>query len=132
MDGATALLCLALNVYFESRGEPVEGQYAVAMVTLNRAKQSGQDICSTVFAPKQFSWTEQYSSGGVILPEHRPRGSRWLQARLVAANAFSLHANGVDTIHGATHFHADYVAPAWKEQLQKVKQIGTHVFYKEK
>src|SRR5262245_29861041 len=30
------LLCLAENVYYEARGEPMAGQYAVAEVTLNR------------------------------------------------------------------------------------------------
>src|SRR5579871_6580046 len=32
------LQCLAENVYFESRGEPLKGQYAVAEVTLNRTR----------------------------------------------------------------------------------------------
>src|SRR5688572_26685042 len=30
------LNCLAENVYYESRGEPLDGQYAVAEVTMNR------------------------------------------------------------------------------------------------
>src|SRR2546422_8150906 len=30
------LACLARNVYFEARGEPAAGQYAVAEVTMNR------------------------------------------------------------------------------------------------
>jgi spore germination cell wall hydrolase CwlJ-like protein len=53
----SALLCLALNVYFEARGEPIQGQYAVAHVTLNRVKENKSDICSEVFKKNQFSWT---------------------------------------------------------------------------
>src|SRR5207244_2019519 len=32
------LQCLAENIYFEARGEPLNGQYAVAEVTLNRTR----------------------------------------------------------------------------------------------
>jgi spore germination cell wall hydrolase CwlJ-like protein len=35
---ATDLECLAENIYFEARGEPLAGQYAVAEVTLNRTR----------------------------------------------------------------------------------------------
>ena len=31
-----AVLCLALNVYFEARSEPINSQFAVAEVTMNR------------------------------------------------------------------------------------------------
>lgn len=47
-----ALLCLALNVWHESRGEDLAGQYAVAFVTINRAKESHADICEVVFKDK--------------------------------------------------------------------------------
>ena len=42
--------CLALNVYFESRGEPLAGQYAVAAVTLNRVVHPAfpDSICQVV------------------------------------------------------------------------------------
>ena len=58
----TALLCLALNVYFEARSEPIAGKIAVAEVTLNRV--ASQDypntICEVVLQENQngcsFSW----------------------------------------------------------------------------
>src|SRR5881227_4294028 len=67
---ANDLRCLAQNVYFEARGEPVAGQYAVAEVTMNR-KASGR-YSDTVFGVVYqknwdpirkryvgaFSWTE--------------------------------------------------------------------------
>ena len=42
--------CLALTVYHESRGEPVEGQLYVARTVLNRVKHSRypDDICRVV------------------------------------------------------------------------------------
>ena len=50
--------CLATAVYFEARGESVEGQLAVARVVINRAA-SGRyppDWCSVVKQPAQFSF----------------------------------------------------------------------------
>jgi type II secretory pathway component PulM len=47
---ASNLQCLAENVYFEARGEPLAGQYAVAEVTLNRthARNFPRTICQVV------------------------------------------------------------------------------------
>ena len=56
---ASALLCLTMNVYHESRGEPESGQMAVAYVTLNRAVSQNRDVCSVVYEKSQFSWTMQ-------------------------------------------------------------------------
>src|SRR4051812_39998935 len=50
--------CMATAVYFEARGESVEGQLAVARVIMNRAA-SGQypaSWCSVVKQPAQFSF----------------------------------------------------------------------------
>ena len=58
----TALLCLALNVYFEARSEPIAGQLAVAEVTLNRVASQDypNSICEVVLQENQngcsFSW----------------------------------------------------------------------------
>jgi len=30
----------------------------------------------------------------------------------------------------ATHYHTDWVAPYWAERLVKMRQIGTHIFYR--
>jgi spore germination cell wall hydrolase CwlJ-like protein len=27
-------------------------------------------------------------------------------------------------------YHADYVAPTWKNHLSKVEKIGAHIFYR--
>ncbi len=50
--------CLAGAIYFESKGEPLAGQLAVADVILNRTR-SGRfptTICSVVMQPGQFSF----------------------------------------------------------------------------
>lgn len=122
-----ALLCLTLNVFKEARGEPVVGQLAVAFVTLNRTKQTG-DVCEAVFAPKQFSWVETDTKGGVLVPSKRPdrTSKEWKQAEAVAKAAF--YAN--DFTHGATHFHTSKVSPKWARKLKFVGEYGDHRFYK--
>ncbi len=49
--------CMLKNIYHEARGEGVEGMKAVALVTLNRAKQQNKTVCEVVYQRKQFSWT---------------------------------------------------------------------------
>lgn len=122
-----ALLCLTLNVFKEARGEPIVGQLAVAFVTINRTKQTG-DVCDTVFAPKQFSWVETDTKGGVLLPHKRPdrKSKEWKQAEAVAKAAFYAK----DFTHGATHFHNTTMTPTWAKRLKYVGQYGEHRFYK--
>jgi len=90
---ANELECLAENVYYEARGEPVDGQYAVAEVTLNRthALNFPHTICEVVHEARwdpahrrmiaDFSWTElgeQYPADGIA----------WKQAKKVANAAY--------------------------------------------
>lgn len=104
--------CLTRNVYHEARGEPFEGQIAVARVTLNRAKDLS-NICSVVFAKKQFSWDKKKTEADTIA---------YYRAHIAAHEAFN------STFH-ATHFHATYVKPKWSKKLTFIKQIGKHKFY---
>lgn len=59
MIGATALLCLSLNIYHESRGESERVQEAVAAITMNRASEMDKNnpVCKVVYSSHQFSWT---------------------------------------------------------------------------
>jgi hypothetical protein len=49
-------------------------------------------------------------------------------ARAVAVRV--LAGETADHVHGATHYHADYVAPYWAPSLTRVRQIATHIFYR--
>ena len=121
----TALTCLALNIYHEARGEPIEGQIAVAQVTLNRVASSAypDTECDVVWQKHQFSWT---SDGRSDTP--RERGA-WVQAIVVAAQIKSGIAP--DVVGGALHYHADYARPRWARAYVEVARIGRHVFYKQ-
>ena len=104
------------NVYYESRGEPVEGQVAVARVTLNRLKTHAPTICKVVFQKKQFSWTLKPVS-------KRIDKVAWDIAEKAAVVAYN--TEGFE----ATHYHNTSVSPKWG--LTKVTQIGNHIFYRQ-
>lgn len=117
--------CLAGAIYFESRGEPLAGQLAVAQVVINRA-DSGifpSSYCGVVFQRAQFSFVR----GGAM--PHIPRGSTaWKRAKAVAriADKGLWESEAADSLY----FHAKYVNPAWSRTKQARATIDTHVFYR--
>jgi len=115
-----ALLCMALNLYHESRGEPLTGQMAVAQTTLNRAGRDPAKVCEVVSAFRQFSWT--------ISPPRVENGPAWQTAQEVARLSFSMN----DFTNCSTHYHNLFVSPYWKSDMQIVGQFGNHVFYRKK
>lgn len=119
------LKCLAQAVYFESRGEPIEGQLAVAEVVINRAR-SGQypaDYCDVITQPAQFSFVHH----GVI-PTADETSAAWQKAKAIAeiAQQNLWQTKAAD----ALYFHATYVNPAWAHQKVQLAQIDTHIFYR--
>jgi N-acetylmuramoyl-L-alanine amidase len=115
--------CLARTVYFESRGEPLEGQLAVAEVVLNRVRSGRfrESICGVVTQPAQFSFVR-----AGIIPEV-PRGSTaWQRSVAIAHIAMDRLAqvNGQDSLF----FHATYVHTNWGRP--RIAQIGNHIFYR--
>ena len=119
----THVECMAKNIYFESRGEPIEGQIAVAHVTMNRVKHSKwpNNICDVVYEPKQFSWTH-------LIKDQTPANlEAWKTAVIVARDV--MIGNTVDPTGGAQFYHAGYVNPEWNKYMEVSKIIGTHVFY---
>jgi hypothetical protein len=115
--------CLASAVYYESRGEPLEGQLAVAEVILNRVR-SGRfraTICDVVTQPSQFSFVRR----GVI-PQAPRSSAAWHRAVAIAHIALNeLHnVTGDDSLF----FHATYVRPNWGRP--RIARIGNHIFYR--
>lgn len=127
------LRCLAQNVYFEARGEPLEGQYAVAEVTLNRVRAPNfpHTICGVVHEKRwdpsrrrfvaDFSWTEL----GPVSPDDGPA---WKQAMAVAAAEYDDRHESV--VPGALFYHSTSVRPAWSRTRKVVAMIGNHIFYR--
>jgi len=115
--------CLARAVYWESKGEPLAGQLAVAEVIINRS-QSGRfasTICGVVRQRGQFSFVR----GGYI--PAAPQGSRdWRTAVAIAQIARQDLADG--GAPRALFFHARRARPGWR--LTRVATVGNHVFYR--
>jgi hypothetical protein len=122
--------CLARNIYFESKGEPYDGQLAVGLVTINRVKTAGfpTTICAVVWQKHQFSWTRD---GRSDKPQHP---DMWNQAQEIAR--LLLGSKTLDAVEditmGATHFHATYIKPRWGKRLERTIRIGNHIFYRQR
>lgn len=132
---ATAITCLALNVYFESRGEPVTGQYAVAQVTWQRANHDSSKVCDVVTSPKQFSWTEsklkKHGKGKfALITGFTPKDkTAWMVAKSIAEQ--TINNKAPNYVPGATHYHALWVRPKWADSMSVAEVIGKHIFYKQ-
>ncbi|GAA5045943.1 hypothetical protein GCM10023208_00940 [Erythrobacter westpacificensis] len=119
------LMCLAQAVYFESRGEPLDGQLAVARVVINRAESNTfpDDYCSVVTQRAQFSFVR----GGRI-PEPNHGSSAWTRAKAIARIAHrELWESPADD---ALYFHATHVRPRWAGRMTARATINRHVFYR--
>lgn len=131
----TILLCLALTVFQEARGEPVTGQRAVATVVLNRARIRDMSECAVVLEKGQFSWhPERFILATRIRGkvQHRialarlpVRAKGWQEA----INAASYAMAHPDSLQDAEFFHSTRVHPRWKPRYMVVFRIGAHVFY---
>lgn len=120
--------CLAENIYYESRGESLKGQVAVAKVTLNRLDEGyARTVCGVVKQGCQFAWTCNH-------PGTQPSGQLWYQAVGIAVLTINNGHTVEDPTNGATHFHATYVnwQPGWKRVKDSVNKIGNHIFYRVK
>lgn len=127
------LTCLAMNVYYEARGETLAGMNAVAEVTMNRVASSRYPgtVCKVVYQKRwdrlrkrdvsAFSWTEFD-----VVPH--PEGKPWVQAWDVANAVY--YRKEPPSLNGALHYHATYIRPSWARGKKPVAKIGAHIFYK--
>jgi spore germination cell wall hydrolase CwlJ-like protein len=127
-EGDAQWQCLTEALYFEARGESLEGQIAVAEVILNRAdsplyprtvcgvvKQRGSGGC-------QFSYV---CSGKTKLREKAAADLAGRIARAMLDGAPRLLTDG------ATHFHTRGVKPGWSKRFSRTASIGSHLFYRQ-
>lgn len=124
--------CLALNIYHEARGEPHDGQLAVAYVTMNRvaSPRYPDSVCEVVWQHRQFSWThDKYSD----IPSN---GRAWAKALRIANFVYSNYFRFREITKGATdmtkgalfYFAPKKVSPYWIRSMVTTAAIGSHVF----
>ena len=131
-DPREELACLALNIYFEARGEPDEGKIAVSHVVMNRvaSERFPNTICEVVRQGGevrryrcQFSW---WCDGRSDKPRSR---ADWALSNEIALKVY--WGRSADPTDGALWYHADYVSPSWRTAFAEGPTIGRHIFYRE-
>ena len=129
-DGDGQWHCLAEAIYYESRGEPLPGQIAVAEVVLNRVQSRNypNTICGVTRQGVGSGRACQFSYACDGAPERMasavPRDRAQKLARAM------LDGYPLTLTDGATHFHATYVSPRWARQMTRTAIIGRHLFYR--
>ncbi len=123
--------CLASGIYFESRGESVKGQAAVAQVILNRVRNPAypDTICGVVYQNEDWRNRCQFSFACDNIKDRVNSQHHWKVAREVAL-AVTAGKIWLKEVGSSTHYHAIYVRPAWARTMKKVGRIGLHVFYR--
>lgn len=114
------LHCLANAVYFEARGEPLDGQLAVAQAIINRVESGryAKTICGVINQRGQFSFDRRRTPTA---------GNDWRTAQAIARIAADDMWH--DVTPRAISFHAARLSPGWKGKV-RIAQIGNHVFYR--
>ncbi len=129
-DASSELACLTEAVYFEARGESINGQIAVAEVIINRADSPifPNTICGVIKQGAQNLNRCQFSYKCDGQPEYMTERKAMKRAADVAILMMKGERRAISG--NATHYHADYVDPYWASKLQKTATVGTHIFYK--
>ena len=121
-----AMLCLATAIYMEARGEPLDGQFAVAEVILRRAESGNpiweNSVCGVVYQSGQFAWTDT-----PIRPDRSTPAWRLSMQVAHAANVWGRALQGAAT-SCATYFYSGS-PPWWAKHFTFEKRIGRHSFY---
>lgn len=128
--GGSEWSCLTEALYFEARGESVEGQFAVAEVILNRVKSRRfpNSVCGVINQGSknlhrcQFS----YNCDGKDETVHENAAHR----RVGKIARILLDGAPRNLVHGATYYHTNAVSPSWSRVFTRTTTIGVHYFYR--
>lgn len=123
--------CLAEAVYFESRGEAVRGQMAVAQVVMNRvfSGKYPDTVCGVVYQNKyrhlacQFTFACDNNADVIREPEMWERAKKISKAMLDGQI-------WLPEVGKSTHYHAYWVRPSWVAEMKKLYRTGVHTFYR--
>ncbi|OXA39491.1 spore cortex-lytic enzyme [Folsomia candida] len=120
---------LAKTIYAEARGEPDEGQRAVAHVIKNRAAKNrdywgGSSVKGVCLKDKQFECWNGRSDIDINEPH------AYQKAQRIADEVLSSRDPRNDPSRGSTHYNnPDKEDPDWGRKIPKTTKIGKHQFY---
>jgi len=134
------LKCLAENIYFEAKGESLNGQAAVARIVMNRITHGfASTPCNVIhqftYVTKineetldtyrvkmcQFSWVCEGK------PKPNPNDPKYIKALDIAHDVLAYDAYEDVLPRTALFFHNLTVDPLWP--YKQVAKIGNHIFY---
>jgi Cell Wall Hydrolase len=129
-DFARAQDCLAATIFYEAGAETIGGQMAVAQVVLNRVRHPAypKSVCGVVFQGHERSTGCQFSYTCDGSMARRPSPAAWTRYRGISSAM--LKGLTYPPVGLATHYHTDWVLPAWSAKLDKVRVEGTHLFFR--
>jgi spore germination cell wall hydrolase CwlJ-like protein len=127
-EGDAEWQCLTEALYFEARGETLDGQIAVAEVILNRVDSPlyPRTVCGVV--KQRGGGGCQFSYVCTGKKKMREKASADLAGRIARA---MLDGAPRRLTEGATHFHTKGVKPSWSKRFAKTAAIGSHLFYRQ-
>lgn len=129
-DRARATDCLAAAILYEAGTESLAGQKAVAQVVLNRVRHPAfpKTVCGVVFQGAERTTGCQFTftcDGSMV---HKPSPAAW--ANMQGLARIMLTGEVFRPVGTATHYHTDWVLPAWSSKLDKVHKEGAHLFFR--
>lgn len=132
-EGDREWACLAEALYFEARGETIQGQFAVAEVILNRrdSERFPNTVCGVVSqgaksakAPRACQFSYKCDGAPEVFTEKKAY-QRVGKVAMIVLNGFARKLT-----NGATYYHTNYVTPRWSRKFDRTAQIGVHYFYR--
>ena len=126
---ASDVECLAQAIYYEARNETEQGQAAVAEVVMNRSRALGYPprVCDVVYQRNSRTCQFTFTCDGAI-GRSPVNALAWARAEAIAREVYEGRRQSV-LPPSSLNYHASYVRPSWASRLQRVSQIGTHIFY---
>ncbi|OYY91352.1 MAG: hypothetical protein B7Y45_03495 [Sphingomonas sp. 28-66-16] len=130
LEIARATDCLAAAVLYEA-GDDAVGERAVAQVVLNRLRHPAfpKTVCGVVFqgAERATGCQFTFACDGALERHHFP-ALAWQRAQAIARAA--LGGSVYAPVGHATHYHTDWVVPYWSASLDKITEVGSHLFFR--
>ncbi len=130
-QGGKEWSCLSEALYFEARGETLQGIFGVAEVILNRVEDPRypSSVCDVI----NQGTGERYRCQFTYTCDGRPEVMNEKPARDLVGKVARMMLDGAprQLTKGATHYHTKAVKPRWSRVFPRTASIGYHHFYRE-
>ena len=121
--------CLTQAIYYEARNESAEGQAAVGEVVMNRTRSGTypRSVCAVVYQRNSRTCQFTFTCDGAI-GRNAVDTRKWARAEQIAREVYEGRSAAL-LPSSSVNYHANYVRPSWGARLERVRQIGAHIFY---